>query len=115
MTDRDHYPARIFWSDERRSFIAEAPDLPGCSAVGSTQLEALARLHDAIAAWVEAAQAADKAVPSPSRQPAPSGKVLVRMPQSMHEQLAFEARLDGVSLNLYINYVLARRREVTKG
>ena len=30
-----HYPFNIFWSVEDKGFIAEVPDLPGCSAWGS--------------------------------------------------------------------------------
>jgi predicted RNase H-like HicB family nuclease len=29
----------LFWSAEDRGFIAEAPDLPGCSAWGATKVE----------------------------------------------------------------------------
>ena len=36
----NRYPLNIFWSDEDRGFIAEAPDLPGCSAWGKTETDA---------------------------------------------------------------------------
>jgi predicted RNase H-like HicB family nuclease len=55
---------QVFWSDEDDGFIALAPDLPGCSAFGETQPEALAQLQDAIAAWIEATRAAGNPVPS---------------------------------------------------
>jgi predicted RNase H-like HicB family nuclease len=74
MTDIARYPIRIFWSDEDGGFIAEANDLPGCSAFGATQAEALTELADAKIAWIEAARAAGNAIPAPS-QPA-----LHRMP-----------------------------------
>jgi predicted RNase H-like HicB family nuclease len=63
----DRYPARIFWSIDDQAFIAIAPDLRGCSAVGDTQAEALAELRDAIAAWCEAAKAAGNPIPEPSQ------------------------------------------------
>ena len=62
----DRYPAHIFWSLEDKAFIAIAPDLPGCSAVGDTQAEALEELQDAIEAWCEAAKKAGNAIPEPS-------------------------------------------------
>jgi predicted RNase H-like HicB family nuclease len=62
----DHYPAHIFWSMDDQAFIAIAPDLPGCSAVGDTQAEALSELQDAIIGWCEAAKAAGNPIPAPS-------------------------------------------------
>ena len=67
MTDTSRYPATIFWSDEDQCFVAEAPDLPGCCAVGDTQQEALAELQDAIRAWIEAAGDVGNKVPQPSK------------------------------------------------
>jgi predicted RNase H-like HicB family nuclease len=109
MTEPDRYPAQVFWSAEDEGFIAVAPDLPGCSAFGDSQQEALAELRDAIVAWVEAAQSAGNPIPSPSdpaRQSEYSGKVLLRMPRDLHGSLASQAKLQNVSLNQYLVYLL---------
>jgi predicted RNase H-like HicB family nuclease len=66
VIDATRYPANVFWSDEDEGFIAVAPDLPGCSAFGQTQEEALAELQDAISAWIEAARSAGNPIPAPS-------------------------------------------------
>ena len=63
----DHYPVQIFWSVDDQEFIAIAPDLPGCLAVGDTQAAALAELQCAIEAWCEAAREAGKPIPEPSQ------------------------------------------------
>ena len=76
MTEVERYPANVFWSDEDEGFIAVAPDLPGCSAFGETQADALLQLHDAIRAWVAAARKAGNPIPKPS-QPSVSRRVLV--------------------------------------
>jgi antitoxin HicB len=68
VIDPSRYPAKIFWSDEDEGFIAEAIDLPGCSAFGETQSEAIAELQDAIRAWIAAAIAAGNEVPQPRRE-----------------------------------------------
>jgi predicted RNase H-like HicB family nuclease len=99
------YPKHVFWSDEDEGFIALAPDLPGASAFGETEAEAVAELDQAIDAWVEAARAAGNAVPTPSRPAAaslPSGKVLVRMPKGLHRRAALCAEREDVSLNQFI-------------
>jgi predicted RNase H-like HicB family nuclease len=105
----DRYPTRVFWSDDDEGFIAEAIDLPGCSAFGETQHEALTQLMDAIKAWIEAATAAGNPIPAPSNPAAEenySGKVLVRMPKTLHAQLAKSARAETTSLNQYIVFLL---------
>ena len=111
MSDLSKYPKHVFWSDEDEGFIAIAPDLRGCSAYGETEVVALAELDNAIEAWIDAARAVGNDVPAPS-QPALrkeySGKLLVRMPQSLHKDLAIAARREDVSLNQFIVFVLAR-------
>lgn len=105
-----HYPLNIFWSEEDAGFIAEVPDLPGCSAWGRTEAEAAREAQSAIAAWVKAAKAAGKAVPEPQAvQPleAYSGKFLVRVPRSLHAKLARKAAQEGVSLNQLLTVMLS--------
>ena len=68
MIDPSRYAAKVFWSDEDEGFVAEAIDLPGCSAFGESQSEAIAELQDAIRAWIAAATAAGNEVPHPRRE-----------------------------------------------
>lgn len=63
-----HYPIEIFWSDEDQAFIAIAPDLPGCSAGGATEMEALQELRIAMRLWLEAAAEMGREAPTPSRR-----------------------------------------------
>jgi predicted RNase H-like HicB family nuclease len=110
--DTNRYPAQVFWSDEDEGFIALAPDLPGCSAFGDTQHEAIGQLHGAIAAWIQAAEAAGNPIPEPSKPAEPvqhSGKLLVRMPRELHANLVRSAAIEGVSLNQYLVYLLTKR------
>jgi len=59
------YHINIFWSDEDGGYIADIPDLNACSAFGATPREALAELERAKVAWLEAARAEGKPVPTP--------------------------------------------------
>jgi predicted RNase H-like HicB family nuclease len=49
------YEVIIYWSDQDQAFIAEAPELPGCSAHGATQQAALASAQEAIRLWIDTA------------------------------------------------------------
>jgi antitoxin HicB len=110
VSEAPRYPKHVFWSDEDEGFIAIAPDLPGSSAFGETEAEALAELDQAIDAWIEAACAAGNSIPNPSRPASPdlpSGKVLVRMPKGLHQRAARCAEREDVSLNQFIVACLA--------
>ena len=109
MSKKPSYSVQIFWSDEDNGYVAVVPDLSGCSAFGDTAEEALRESEDAIEAWVRP-EATGNAVPSPSQLPLQkkySGKVLLRMPQSLHGKLCRAAEEEGVSLNQYMVYLLA--------
>ena len=60
------YPIHVFWSIEDDSWVADAPDLAYCSAVGDTPHEAVVELEIAITAWLDAATSSGRAVPEPS-------------------------------------------------
>jgi predicted RNase H-like HicB family nuclease len=67
VTDAQRYPAQVFYGDEDEGFISVAADLPGCSAFGDTQEEAIAGLRNAIVAWQMAAEKAGNPIPEPSK------------------------------------------------
>ena len=50
-------------------YLATVPDLSGCMSDGTTREEAARNVGDAIAAWIEEAQALGRPVPAPSRHP----------------------------------------------
>ena len=71
MRPTQQYPVMIFWSEEDRGYIAFAPDLPGCSAFGKTQTEAVIELQDAMGAWLDAMAAAGNTIPPASAPSTP--------------------------------------------
>jgi antitoxin HicB len=54
------YPIELFWSDEDKGYIAVVPALPGCNAWGTSETEAISEVHDAIEAWNQAANSANR-------------------------------------------------------
>ena len=93
-TAKLNYPLEVFWSDEDAGYIATAPDLPGCSAWGKTEAEALSEAHHAIAAWLEAAKSAESLTPQPSIPSGKecSGRFVMRVPKRLHTDLARTAK-----------------------
>ena len=96
------YRLEVYQDPDDGSWAAEAPDLPGCVAAGHSVAEAMDRIGDAIAAWIESARADGAAVPPASAaEDDYSGRFLLRLPKGLHRQLARQAKREGVSLNQY--------------
>jgi predicted RNase H-like HicB family nuclease len=63
------YHINIFYSEDDEGYIADIPDLKFCSAFGETPEEALKEVLIAKTAWLEAALAEGKQVPTPKFRP----------------------------------------------
>lgn len=59
------YEIILYWSNEDQTFVAEAPELPGCMAHGDDQETALRNVKNAIEFWIERAQELGRTVPQP--------------------------------------------------
>jgi predicted RNase H-like HicB family nuclease len=59
------YEINIYWSKDDEAFIAEVPELPGCTADGSTHQEALANAETIIDEWIETAKEIGRTIPEP--------------------------------------------------
>ena len=59
------YEVILYWSAEDSAFIAEAPELAGCSADGETQRQALDNLDIIISEWIETAKLTGRTIPEP--------------------------------------------------
>ena len=59
------YEIILYWSNEDRAFIAEAPELPGCMAHGDDQEAALRNVRDAMQLWTERARELGRPIPQP--------------------------------------------------
>lgn len=65
MGSQTKYGVMIYGSNEDEVFVADVPELPGCSAHGATQELALANAQEAISRWIETAREFGDPVPEP--------------------------------------------------
>jgi len=65
MAGKFRYEVIIYWSDEDQAFIADVPELPGCSADGASYQEAVANVETVIQEWIETAQELGRSIPEP--------------------------------------------------
>lgn len=101
------YPVRIEYDQADNLFVAEFLDLPGCSATGDTVTEAYDRAEEAKREWLQLALEQGLPIPKPSTTEDYSGRVLLRIPTSLHAMVADRARLHGASLNQYLVHLLS--------
>lgn len=65
-----HYHINLFWSEEDAQWIADIPDLKGCSASGDTPEEAVREIQIAKELWLESAREHGDPIPEPRYRPA---------------------------------------------
>ncbi|MGN0602687.1 MAG: toxin-antitoxin system HicB family antitoxin [Oscillospiraceae bacterium] len=89
-------------------YVASYPELPGCITCGGTVAEAIANAIDAKREWLAAAIEDGVKIPLPDAAENYSGQFKLRLPKSLHKQLAEEAKRDGISMNQYCVYLLSQ-------
>jgi predicted RNase H-like HicB family nuclease len=65
MNDTIRYEIIIYWSQPDQAFVAEVPELAGCSADGATYQEAVTNVEVIIREWIETARELGRTVPEP--------------------------------------------------
>jgi predicted RNase H-like HicB family nuclease len=93
---------RLLVPEDEGGYRAEVIEFPGCFAEGETAAEAAANLEDAASSWLESSIANGHTIPEPMEELEYSGKLVVRLPKSLHRRAALAANRDGVSLNQFI-------------
>lgn len=87
--------------DPEQGYLASAPELPGCITAAETPEAAMVALRDAMASWIETALIDGAPVPEPNDIPEGrfNGRMLLRLPKTLHRTLAEQAERDDVSVN----------------
>ena len=89
-------------------------ELPGCMSQGETPEEALRMIEYAMFGWLESEIEAGSPIPEPRVEETFSGKFVVRVPRQLHRLLVESAESNNVSLNQFINVILAQGIEQQK-
>lgn len=101
MKSRD-YSYAVAWSDEDKTFIGRVTELPSVTAHGRTPEAALREIMTVVGEIIAELKEAGEQVPEPIGKRKYSGKFVLRLPVSLHRDLALEAAREGISLNQLI-------------
>lgn len=107
MSTRFPYGINVAWSAEDDAYVADVPALRSCSAHGDSVEEAVHEAVEAAHSILEVLAEDGKEAPPPDVRHLPSGRLLLRLPRSLHAALIDVAKADGVSLNQEIAALLA--------
>lgn len=93
---------------EEGGYVLIFPDLPGCIS----QVESISEIPEVAeeirTLWLETEHQLGHSLPPPSYPEEYSGKFNLRLPKSLHRELAEAAKDEGVSLNQYVTMLLSR-------
>lgn len=90
---------RMLVPAEEGGYTAEVLEFDGCFSEGDTGEEALTNIEGAMHDWLEAVFESGQSVPEPMGDREFSGKLVLRLPESVHRRAAIRASREGVSLN----------------
>lgn len=102
------YPMTIVEDKDEGGFAVSYPDLPGCVTCGETLEIAVRNAKDAKKAWIEAALEDGIKIKEPDSTEEYSGQFKLRIPKSLHRSLAEHSKREGISMNQYCLYLLAK-------
>ena len=91
------YRMEIVEDREEGGYVVSYPDLPGCLTCGETIESAVENARDAKRVWLEAAL------------------FKLRLPRSLHRALAEHSQREGISMNQYCVYLLAKNDALHAG
>lgn len=113
MKNIDHYMSlnykiEITKDDSENTYVVSFPELKGCITCGDTIDKALQLAEDAKREWFAACIEDGIEIPPPTSDNDFSGQFKLRIPKSLHRELAEHSKAEGISMNQYCLYLLSK-------
>ena len=102
------YRLELIPDSDEGGYVVSYPTLKGCLSSGETIDEAVNNAEDAKREWITSALESGIEIPEPDTDEEYSGQFKLRIPKSLHRQLALAARREGISMNQYCLYLLSQ-------
>jgi antitoxin HicB len=88
-------------------WVARVEELPGCTTRARNPQEAASKVTHLLSDWIAEAIQEGRDVPEPKSGESHSGRLLLRMPRTLHGELTRVAEREGTSLNQFITDALS--------
>ncbi len=103
-----NYKIEITEDKQEGGYILSCPELPGCITCSETLSDGIKMLEDAKKCWFTACIEDGLVIPEPKSLDEYSGQFKLRIPKSLHKELAERSQREGISMNQYCVYLLSR-------
>ena len=102
------YRMEIIPDTAEGGYVVRFPELPGCLTCADTLEDAVLNAADCKKEWLTAAMEDGIDIPEPISEEEYSGQFKLRIPKSLHKSLAEHSKAEGISMNQYCLYLLAK-------
>ena len=103
------YRMEVIPDEAEGGYCVSFPDLPGCMTCGESLEAAIANAQDCKKTWISAQLEDGNEIAEPMSVEEYSGQFKLRIPKSLHKELAERSKLEGLSMNQYCVYLLSKR------
>lgn len=98
---------RCLLPDPDGGYTVTVHEFPGCVAEGDTAEEALRNFDSVAASWIAAADETGYPIIEPIEPPSYSGRIALRIPGWLHQDIAHLAQLDECSINQLLSVAIS--------
>jgi len=103
-----NYKIEIVKDEAEGGYVLLIPDLKGCLTCADKLDIGIEMLEDAKKQWLIAAMESGYEIPEPNVLEDYSGQFKLRLPKSLHKELAEKSKYEGISMNQYCLYLLSK-------
>jgi len=103
-----NYRIEIVKDEAEGGYVLSIPELKGCLTCADNLEKGMEMLEDAKKQWLTAALESGYEIPEPNTQESYSGQFKLRLPKSLHKELAEKSKQEGISMNQYCLYLLSK-------
>lgn len=103
-----NYKVEIVKDEAEGGYVLSIPDLKGCLTCADRLEQGMEMLEDAKEQWFIAAMESGYKIPEPNVLEGYSGQFKLRLPKSLHKELAEKSKHEGISMNQYCLYLLSK-------
>jgi predicted RNase H-like HicB family nuclease len=112
---KPNYRVNLSYDSDRKVFMARAPELEHCSGEGATRAEAIQRLEEEIDAQLANMLSHGTTPPRAVDEETWSGELTARVSKSLHRDLIWAARNEGIDIGQLVGELLAAAVESRRG
>ncbi|NSW91672.1 MAG: toxin-antitoxin system HicB family antitoxin [Firmicutes bacterium] len=103
-----NYKIEIVKDEREGGYLLSIPELKGCLTCADNLEKGMEMLEDAKKQWLMAALESGYEIPEPNALENYSGQFKLRLPKSLHKELAEKSKQEGISMNQYCLYLLSK-------